>query len=292
LRPIRRVLPLTRKGDALKQILLTVFFTILGASAAFAEEDVSGSKDHPLLTRLPGAYIEDYSAGLFQAKEITLAEGKTQNVEGYQTSLGYRFPQGQGQHPSWLQIVKNYENALVKIGGKKRYSDGQYASYLVKQGDKDIWVVAELGDAESSGAVNNFVLYVLEAGAMQQEITASDMLNALNKDGYIALYINFETGKADIKSDSRKIVDQIAEMLKSNPSLKVSIEGHTDNVGSQANNKILSENRAKAVMGALVAAGIAKARLTAKGWGQEKPLADNRSEDGKAKNRRVEIVKL
>ena len=80
-------------------------------------------------------------------------------------------------------------------------------------------------------------------------------------------------------------------MLNSNASLKISIEGHTDNVGDAVSNKKLSNDRAKAVMDALVAKGIDKTRLSSLGWGQEKPVADNRTEDGRTKNRRVEIVK-
>ncbi len=117
------------------------------------------------------------------------------------------------------------------------------------------------------------------------------MREELNKTGFVALYINFETGKADIKPESQKIVDQVAEMLKSDDSLNVSIEGHTDNVGTAAFNKTLSANRAKSVMNAIVARGIEKSRLSAKGWGQEKPVGDNKTEEGRAMNRRVEIVK-
>jgi outer membrane protein OmpA-like peptidoglycan-associated protein len=81
-------------------------------------------------------------------------------------------------------------------------------------------------------------------------------------------------------------------MLNSNTGIKISIEGHTDNVGLAATNKKLSQDRAKAVMDALVAKGIISTRMSYQGWGQEKPVADNSTDDGKAKNRRVEIVKL
>lgn len=109
--------------------------------------------------------------------------------------------------------------------------------------------------------------------------------------GFVTLQINFETAKADIKPESQYIIDQVVELLNDDETLNVSIEGHTDNVGSAASNKTLSENRAKSVMNAIIAKGIDKSRLSAKGWGQEKPIADNKSEEGRAKNRRVEIVK-
>jgi outer membrane protein OmpA-like peptidoglycan-associated protein len=86
-------------------------------------------------------------------------------------------------------------------------------------------------------------------------------------------------------------VEQIAALLKAHADLKVSIEGHTDNVGTPQSNKILSQERAKSVVNAAVQKGIVAERMTAVGWGQEKPIADNRSEDGRAKNRRVEVVK-
>jgi len=117
------------------------------------------------------------------------------------------------------------------------------------------------------------------------------MYEALSKDGFMALYINFDTGKAEIKPESQGTVAQIVALLNGHEDLKLSIEGHTDNVGTPAANKTLSEQRAKAVMAAVIKGGVAAARLSAVGWGQEKPIADNRGEEGRAKNRRVEIVK-
>jgi outer membrane protein OmpA-like peptidoglycan-associated protein len=108
----------------------------------------------------------------------------------------------------------------------------------------------------------------------------------------VALYINFETGKSEIKPESKPVIDQMVEMMKQNPDLKISIEGHTDNVGTEKSNQTLSESRAKALMNALVSKSVAASRLKSKGWGQTKPIADNTTEEGKAKNRRVEIVKL
>jgi outer membrane protein OmpA-like peptidoglycan-associated protein len=87
------------------------------------------------------------------------------------------------------------------------------------------------------------------------------------------------------------LVDEICQLMSSNPSLKISIEGHTDNVGTPESNKALSDERAKAVLAAIVLKGISNSRMTAVGWGQEKPVADNRTEEGRARNRRVEIVK-
>lgn len=138
---------------------------------------------------------------------------------------------------------------------------------------------------------NDYYLTVVVKEAMKQDVTASIILDALNKDGRIALYINFDTGKSNIKPESKSIIVQIAEMLKSNPDITLSIEGYTDNVGNAKSNKLLSEKRAKSVVIAIVTEGIDAKRLSFTGYGQDKPIADNKSEDGRAKNRRVELVK-
>ena len=127
---------------------------------------------------------------------------------------------------------------------------------------------------------------------MQQSVvTADDMATALNRDGRISLHINFDTGKSTIKPDSQPIVDQIVAMMKSNSSLQLSVEGHTDNVGNAQANQTLSQSRAQAVVAAVTGAGIAASRLSASGFGQTKPVADNSTDAGRAQNRRVDLVK-
>jgi outer membrane protein OmpA-like peptidoglycan-associated protein len=84
----------------------------------------------------------------------------------------------------------------------------------------------------------------------------------------------------------------VIALLKTNPSLKLTVEGHTDNVGAPNYNRSLSDARARSVVAALTAQGIASRRLTAVGYGQEKPVADNGTDAGRAQNRRVELVKV
>jgi outer membrane protein OmpA-like peptidoglycan-associated protein len=86
------------------------------------------------------------------------------------------------------------------------------------------------------------------------------------------------------------VLQAVADMLSKDPTLKVEVQGHTDNVGADAYNQTLSEARARAVMDWLTKHGIPAARLTAKGYGKNKPVADNGSDEGRAKNRRVEIA--
>ena len=105
--------------------------------------------------------------------------------------------------------------------------------------------------------------------------------------------INFDTGKSSIRPESKRVVDEIAAVLKSHGELKrIRVEGHTDNVGGQAYNLDLSERRAKAVVEALAARGVARERLSAAGFGFAKPIASNATAFGRAKNRRVEFTIL
>lgn len=263
----------------------------------FAQNDAEGCKDHPLFSRFPNFYISECSEN-FNELTLRMTGDKTENKEGNLISITYYFNSESGEkEKSPFQIIKNYENAVVNNGGKLIYkntnaldADVEATFHLASKG-KEYWVkIGSFGGTANS--VEHYTLYVLEMEGMKQEIQASEMMKALNKDGFIALYINFETGKADIKPESQEIINQIVEMLKQNNDLRISIEGHTDNVGSDKSNQTLSENRAESVMNAILAQGIDKSRLSSKGWGASKPIADNRTEEGRAKNRRVEIVKM
>ena len=281
----------------MKKLILSLSFLITFIVSGFSQDDAEGCKDHEILTRMSMYYITNCSHSYNQLEipvGVTDGEQIRKTVEGNVSSIQYNEKDGSaGKLPSWFQVTKNYENALAKIGGKKVYSDLWSATYHVTGNNKDVWISLEVISSDGDGVnVYSFAAKIIEMTAMQQEVQATDIYEKLNAEGHIALYINFETGKSDIKSESQKVIDEMAEMLKTNPSIKVSIEGHTDNVGNAASNKTLSEARGKAVMNAIIAKGIDKSRLSSKGWGQEKPIEDNKTEDGKAKNRRVEIVKL
>lgn len=103
--------------------------------------------------------------------------------------------------------------------------------------------------------------------------------------------VYFETGKAVLKPESQAVLDRVAESLKGNPEVKVEISGHTDNTGSKATNTRLSAARANAVRDFLISKGVDAGRMTAKGYGPDKPVADNKTVAGRAANRRVELTK-
>jgi OOP family OmpA-OmpF porin len=267
------------------RVTATGFFLLLGCAAGATAQgsDAKDCKDHPMFSRMKNYYISQCKSS-FDAVEFYLPDGP-KTVEGQRTEIDYSLIEG-SPTPSILQIRRNYGNAAKTLGGTVPYDEDRRLTARATRGGKEVWL-----KVEGFNDGRDYTLTVVEVGEMTQEVTANDMLDALNKSGFIALQINFDTGKADIKPESMRIVDQIAKLLKDNPDLKVSVEGHTDNVGTPQSNRLLSESRAKSVMNTVVKSGVAASRLSAVGWGQEKPVADNRNEDGRAKNRRVEVVK-
>jgi outer membrane protein OmpA-like peptidoglycan-associated protein len=219
---------------------------------------------------------------------------------------------------SELEFHKNYENIVTALGGRKINSaqytrevvdavggrdavekhhygavavpDYRHDSYLIRTADKEYWI-----DISSGAIPLHGYIVALEKQGMQQSvglIDAAAMKQAIDDTGRVALYINFDVDKATLRADAQPLIDEIRKLLEADPALKLSIEGHTDNTGSAAHNQQLSAARARSVLGALVGLGIDPARLQSRGHGQDQPIADNASEDGRAKNRRVELIKL
>lgn len=269
----------------------------LTANFSFAQEDLAGCKDHQFFNRMPNFFIAGCSESYNEFNVVT-GNGKKQTIEGTASNYQYSIKDNVEKLPSSLQIIKNYENAVLTKGGAKIYSSSKYddegfigATFKLGYEGDTYWVTLynfNGGEAEMSG----YNVSIIKIEGMKQEITANEMFEKVNSGKSLTLYINFDTGKSSIKSESQKIVDELYTMLKNNPALKIVIEGHTDNVGDKVFNQTLSDQRSASVKAALVSKGISSDRIKTVGYGQDKPIADNTSEDGKAKNRRVEISKM
>ncbi|MDB5930731.1 MAG: hypothetical protein JWR60_2438 [Polaromonas sp.] len=283
---------LQKKSKALAALLL----------ALFACHALAAGQDHPLLSGMAGYEVDSRKMtefGVYEDGDTFFctpsrkcnasdagfgADGKLV-AEGKVTVLRYA-NRGAGKT---LAVARNYEEAVRSLGGRKLTNLDNHESlnvFLVEKDKRRTWVVLENSYSSS------YKLTYIEEKPMQQVVKAGELADAINKQGFATLHINFDNNSAVIKPDAKISIDQVTALLMQDKTLRLSIEGHTDNVGSAPANKTLSAARAASMVKALVASGIDAKRLQVKGFGSEVPVADNRSEEGRAKNRRVELVKL
>ena len=151
------------------------------------------------------------------------------------------------------------------------------------------WIMERKQGTAFEPIAEDAVMEVQAEVPVKKEVVA-ELKKSLEKEGMLILYgINFQTNSATITTDSYNVLNQVVEVLSQNPSFNILIEGHTDNVGTDAFNLKLSLDRANAVKAYFMTKGIGETRLTTNGKGENKPIADNSTEVGKGANRRVEI---
>lgn len=212
-------------------------------------------------------------------------------------------------------FLKSYDDAITKVGGVKIF-DGKVsqqeldrikeeAKYFGEEGSIDYWhepvkvyvIRRPNGDdiyIQVSGNTGIGVIQIVQKAPFEQTISivkSDEIKKALDARGKAVLHINFDTDKASLQPDGKTAVDEITKVLKNDSNLKLAINGYTDNSGNDIHNLQLSKDRATAVLNAIATSGIDKSRLSAEGFGSKNPIADNSSEEGKAQNRRVELVK-
>jgi OOP family OmpA-OmpF porin len=177
------------------------------------------------------------------------------------------------------------------------HEDGRLLVGTLTQAGAESWLMVYVSKAVSSSThFSQAFVQVLETKAMQTgQVTvlkAVDIQSGLHKEGKVAFYgLYFDTGKSEIKPTSKLQLDEMGKLLKSQPSLQVFVVGHTDGQGQLEANLQLSQLRAQAVVNALTKEqGIEAKRLIAKGVASLAPLSTNESEEGRARNRRVELV--
>lgn len=293
-------------------------------------KDVRGSRDHPVIgARYPGSKIVRYSTKKFDEFTLLLGPvkgrgkpGEHKKLEGKVSRASYEIARGR----TTLEVFRNYEMLLKKkgfqpmftctnkdCGGRgfnhtvvpywsgfsENYGDQRYLA-LRKEGPKgDIYVSLYVVRNHSVGGPTQNRIYaqvdVVEIARMDvgmEVVDASKMKKSIDAHGHIALYgIMFDTDSAKIRARSTAALAEIAKLLKAQPSLKLFVVGHTDNQGKLDYNLKLSSRRAEAVVKDLVAKhGIDRARLAPHGLGFLAPVASNRGDEGRQKNRRVELV--
>jgi outer membrane protein OmpA-like peptidoglycan-associated protein len=312
----------------MKQFVRGIFIIFCATvfSVAHADRDIAGSSDHPLVSRYPQSNIITYEQKDYDEYLLPLGKPKEnvrptqfeqeKNLQGKITRIGYAIKPG----TSTLKIYSNFETAVKKSGfnilfscakqdcGKqgspwqaffvksqiwgKPDSHRMFSAYKKING-QDVYMVVYVGE---QGPRIGIGVDVIEIKQMQKDLISIDensLQQMLEHDGKAALYgIQFETDMDTLLPTSEQTIKVIANVLTRNKSMRIYIVGHTDDTGSNEHNMQLSNQRAQAVIKALVQQyKIDAARLTPFGAGPYAPLGNNADETGRALNRRVEIIK-
>ena len=276
----------------MKKFLSSLLLILAGIAPLFSQEDAEGCKDPALFNRMPNFHIYRCEDVQFNKYEFPVNQDKKLSIEGHFLYINYYLNEN-SQTPSGLQIARNYTNAIRKIGGELiyEYDDGGMQNSIMKlvKNGKEIWAHV------NAGGNGMYTINIIEKEIMNQDVVAdaSSMANTIRETGKVAVYgIYFDTGKSVLKPESQSTLQEIAKLLKSDPALKLYVVGHTDNTGLFDANIKLSMDRAAAVVNALTTQfQVNAASLRAYGDGPTAPVASNATEEGKALNRRVELVK-
>jgi OmpA-OmpF porin, OOP family len=275
-----------RKKLLLAMLIFILFFYGFSPIIFGQEQDIPGSRDHPLLSRMDNYYIDEYAEYDYHSHEFYDEKDNEYIIEGHKWIIGYTLKEGY-EPPGQLKVRKNYINAIKEIGGKILWDRGVYM--MVALEGKEIWIDLWV---DSDGS--DYRLTMVEKTIMEQEVEADPeaLSEDLKAEGHVAIYgIYFEYNTANLQSESEPTLEAIAQMLRQDHTLEVFIVGHTDMTGSLSYNMELSQRRADSVVNALVNTyGISASRLKAMGVGPLCPVATNQSEEGRQLNRRVELV--
>ncbi len=275
------------------EALLVVCTNILAQNST---EDAQNCKDSKLLSRLPGCFIKVCDNKEFDQQAVRTGPRKKENdavksLEGVVENIEYECP----GRLSPLQVVQNAATALQRAGYQSVFNgkdENEALALTMRKADQWIQLSSSSGGDNDSTTFYTFRSVAVSAMKQEMEATAEAMTSELQTSGRMALYgINFATNSAGINPESDKVLSEIASLLKNQPTWNITVEGHTDNVGAKPANQALSQKRAEAVAAWLATHGVARPRLVAAGFGDTRPLQDNSIDEGRLKNRRVELVK-
>ncbi len=261
---------LVQRADLSRRLTLT--------PPAAQPETLAAEKDVPYAPPFPGATVAA-GAGQTRAFDIYLPGMKGVAQATPTVCRWYDAPAGL----SAFEFVEVYRRALEPAGWTVAHtqvaSEGQVVAHYEKAG-RDVWLSTSTDGAQQT-------LCVADIGA---EATGARLMQQLGSAGHVALHgVYFDYASVTPRPESEVTLKQVLALLNAEPGLSLEVQGHTDIVGAAADNEALSAARAAAVKKWLVDHGIAAARLTSKGYGSTVPVADNAEEEGRARNRRVEL---
>jgi OmpA-OmpF porin, OOP family len=281
--------------NSFKKLFLSLFLVIL-AGSVYAE----ATKEHPLIRPFPGSVLAENmshynkfnSYEFYYLNEITKKrEKKTIKGEYWRLLYEVRTPSGDRVKTiSKLEFFENYSMAAEERGGRVVFEDAGQMVLTIPRDDGGVTWLRVSGNA----GLGQQDLIIVDEKPFKQSLTfgPAEMKATLDAEGRIQLYgILFDLDKATLQIESTKQLQHVVILLKDNPDLMIEIQGHTDDQGSDDYNLKLSQRRAEAVVTYLGLFDIDSSRLVAKGYGESKPVMPNTTEEGRAKNRRVELVK-
>jgi outer membrane protein OmpA-like peptidoglycan-associated protein len=304
-------------------IVASVLLAAVAVGAARAQE----SADHPLVGRYEGSEIEAHVTRAFDEYVLpvgALQDGEfaeTLRVEGEVTWIGYRVPDGR----STLEVFRNYQEHLSGRGFEELFvcesidacgywfadrvfdTDPERYLHAADTGaDEGVRYLAARRSGAGGEAYAQIVVYddgndvwtrvrVIEPEARETDmivVEADEMAQAVSAEGRVVLQgVHFETDEATIRPESEPQLEALAEFLSDHPDTDVFVVGHTDTQGTLEHNLELSQRRAAAVVEALTSEyDVSPDRLEPRGVGPLAPAATNRTEEGRAMNRRVVLV--
>jgi OmpA-OmpF porin, OOP family len=255
-------------------------------------EDEPGCQDSALLARFAGCNIiqcgkKEYDSLDLQTGATAEGAAQTETADGTSEKIYYLCP-GKLVPAS---IVKQAESALVKTGGFKIVYAGkdndEFPILTVSKDDQWIQV--------STYTYQSYSAYILTAIKIAPEppVTADGMVDELKTTGkFLLTGVSFKDETNELIGDSDKMLAELANALGKTPEVKVKIDVHTDNLEGPKTSQEITQKRAQVVGEWLEKHGVAKERIVAQGSGSADPIGDNETDDGRAKNRRIEVVKL
>jgi outer membrane protein OmpA-like peptidoglycan-associated protein len=259
-----------------------------GQVAVKLAPDQAGCVDSKFLPKLLACRIDNCEKKDSDRRDISVGEDQkgeaiNTSIEGSSRSVMYEC--GEGTTPA--SIVQQAATALKAAGFEipYRFSDAE-ASLTARK--VDLWITVE-------AASRFYTLTEISSIAPDFEAAtdAASMAEMMERYGHMPLYgIQFVAGRPDLTPESEAVLAEVVTMLSDHPTWHLRVEGHTDSTGSKLGNMTLSSKRASAVVNWLVAKGIKRLRLDPQGMADMRPVADNSTEEGRNKNRRIEIVKI
>lgn len=266
--------------------------TLLSCCVLVSQSLIAQQSDcTPLFTGLANHRINSCESKEYESLEIyrtATPDDIAENKQGAYLKVEYAFEGNFENRPSRLQIYLNYEQALNKAGGEVLYNGNRGLFGKLKKNGDTWWI-----RVNTDGSGWYWYESIKETGMRQDVVlNATEMTQLLKEEGKITFYnIYFDTDQSAIKPASAPALQNIAAVLKANPSWVVFVVGHTDNTGTLEKNMSLSKERAAATVSDLVNNyQVNKVQLLPQGVGPLCPVDNNRTESGKARNRRVEIV--